>query len=146
MTKKDEPKLKKRSSKKKASPPQTVRQKLESGAVEKKRGRGRWLTSRVGQWLQTPVLTHQTSSSRIGIILTKQRSMFPKYVRQSWAEVGQVTWPRFGKAMELTWAVFVFAAIFSVIVSVLDWGLSKIFTEFILNKSTNIIEFIDNLF
>ena len=152
MAKKGESKPKKstrrRSSKKEVAKPQTLREKLESKPVEKKQSkkRGQSIGGRVNQWLQTPLLTHKASSSSLGEALTRQRSMLPKYVHDSWAEVRQITWPKFGQALRLTWAVLVFAVIFSVIVSILDWALSQLFNEFILNKSKNIIDFINDLF
>ena len=71
-------------------------------------------------------------------MLTKQRSMVPPYIRQSAAEIKLVSWPPFSSAMRLTSAVFFFAVFFAILVSALDWALTQIFEEIILNKAENL--------
>lgn len=57
------------------------------------------------------------------------RILIPRYFRNSWRELRQVTWPTFGESMRLTAAVFVFGALFTLIVAGLDLGLDKVFKE-----------------
>lgn len=58
--------------------------------------------------------------------------LVPPYFRNSWKELRQVTWPKFGDSLRLTSAVFVFAAVFSALVALLDFGLDKVFKEVLL--------------
>lgn len=57
------------------------------------------------------------------------RFLVPRYFRNSWRELRQVSWPKFGESIRLTFAVFVFGAVFTILVAVLDLGLDKIFKE-----------------
>ena len=131
------------------------RRKLESNSTESRRpsrpSRVRGL-SRVfgpaGRWLNQPVagLPAPASSHPLVTALSQPRSLAPRYLRQSWAEMRQVTWPRFGQAMHLTFAVVIFSIVFAVLVANIDWLLTKIFEEIILNESQNIREFLRGLF
>lgn len=58
--------------------------------------------------------------------------LVPPYVRSSWAELKQVTWPTWRQSVRLTFAVLVFAVIFAAIVSAIDYGLDKLFKEILL--------------
>lgn len=71
-------------------------------------------------------------SNKLGRILGK-RVRFPKFLREAWAEIKLVSWPNRRDTMRLTMAVFIFSIIFGVFVGVLDFGLDKIFKNFILN-------------
>ena len=91
------------------------------------------------RWLNQPVHTHANANEAgLAANLTRPRSMLPAYVRDSIYEIKQVTWPNFGVAMRLTFAVFIFATFFAVIVASLDWVLTQIFEEIILNKAENL--------
>ena len=56
----------------------------------------------------------------------------PPYFRNSWKELRQVTWPKFRDSIRLTFAVFAFAAVFGVLVYILDFILDKVFKEVLL--------------
>lgn len=56
----------------------------------------------------------------------------PPYVRSSWVELKQVTWPDRLKSRQLTWAVLVFAIVFGITVSIVDYGLDKAFRHILL--------------
>jgi preprotein translocase SecE subunit len=60
------------------------------------------------------------------------RILLPTYIRGSWAELRQVTWPDFTTARQLTFAVIIFASIFGAIVAVVDFGLDKLFRDILL--------------
>lgn len=62
----------------------------------------------------------------IGLIL------LPRYFRNSWKELRQVTWTKRRESFRLTFAVIAFAIIFGVAVAILDYGLDKIFKEVLL--------------
>lgn len=58
--------------------------------------------------------------------------LLPPYVRSSWTELKQVTWPTWRQSVRLTFAVLVFAVIFAAIVAAIDYGLDKIFKQVLL--------------
>lgn len=67
----------------------------------------------------------------IGRILYK--ILLIDYFRGSWQELRQVSWPTRRETIKLTLAVFTFALIFTLIVSVVDYGLDKVFKALFLN-------------
>lgn len=58
--------------------------------------------------------------------------LVPPYIRSSFRELRQVTWPNRSQTLELTGAVIVFSVIFGVIVAIVDFGLDKLFKQVIL--------------
>lgn len=58
--------------------------------------------------------------------------IWPRFFRNAWAELRQVTWPGRRETWRLTMAVFVFSVIFAIIVGFLDFGLDKLFKEIIV--------------
>ena len=60
------------------------------------------------------------------------RFIVPKYFRSSWRELRLVTWPDRTKTRQLTFAVLIFAVAFGALVSVVDYGLDKLFREVLL--------------
>ena len=79
-------------------------------------------------WLNQPVMIHDQPS-----VLTKNRHVFPKYVRQSASELTLISWPKFSTAIRLSVAVFLFATFFTTIVFILDTILTRIFERLFLN-------------
>lgn len=66
----------------------------------------------------------------IGRILSK--IFFINYFKGSWAELKLVTWPNRKETRQLTLAVFAFALIFGLFITVVDYGLDKLFKALIL--------------
>lgn len=64
--------------------------------------------------------------------MNKKRYIIPRYLRESWHEVKQVTWPDRKETTKLTLAVFTFAIIFGILVAVVDYGLDILFRKTIL--------------
>ena len=60
--------------------------------------------------------------------------LFIPYLKHSFRELRQVTWPNWKQSWRLTWAVLVFSVFFGVIVAVVDFGLDKLFKKLILNS------------
>ncbi len=60
------------------------------------------------------------------------RILFPRYFRNSWKELRQVTWLTFKQSRQLTVAVMIFAIVFGVVVALLDFGLDKIFKQVLI--------------
>ena len=58
--------------------------------------------------------------------------LLPKYFRNSWKELRQVTWPTRRESRQLTTAVIVFAAVFGVMIALVDYGLDKLFKQVLL--------------
>jgi len=60
--------------------------------------------------------------------------LLPRYVRNSWRELRQVTWPGRRESLRLTSAVIVFALIFGILIAATDYGLDKVFKKVILKQ------------
>jgi preprotein translocase SecE subunit len=60
---------------------------------------------------------------------TKKRRFIPRYFRDSYSELKLVTWPNRSETWKLMWAVFIFALAFGLLVTVVDYGLEKLFRE-----------------
>jgi preprotein translocase subunit SecE len=58
----------------------------------------------------------------------------PRYVRNAWAELRQVTWPNRVETLRLTSAVIVFSVIFGILIAITDFGLDKVFKKVILKQ------------
>lgn len=58
--------------------------------------------------------------------------LVPPYFRSAWRELRLVTWPNFRQTRDLTIAVLIFSVIFGIIVAIVDYGLDKVFRNFIL--------------
>lgn len=58
----------------------------------------------------------------------------PPYIRNSWRELRQVTWPNRTQTRQLTFAVIVFSLVFGIVVAVTDYGLDKLFRAVILKQ------------
>ncbi len=54
------------------------------------------------------------------------------YFYGAWKELRQVTWPNRKETRQLTLAVFVFAIVFSAIITAVDYGLDKVFKKVLL--------------
>jgi preprotein translocase subunit SecE len=73
--------------------------------------------------------------NRFGRILRKvfkRRSLIPGWLKNSWAEIRQVTWPTYRETARLTLAVFIFSVVFALIVGILDFVLDKALREVVL--------------
>lgn len=66
------------------------------------------------------------------VIRTIGRFIVPRYFRNSFRELRQVTWPNRRESWRLTSAVLFFSVIFGVIVAAVDFGLDKLFKEVLL--------------
>ena len=71
-------------------------------------------------------------NNRFGKFINKRRHFIPKYFRDSWADLKLVAWPGRKETWRLTFAVFVFAIVFGVIVAIVDKGLDTLFRDVIL--------------
>lgn len=97
-----------------------------SGAVRRPISAAR----RIGKKEYHPI---KLPDNAIGRFLTTNRRFTPRYLRESWAELKQVTWPNRKETTSLTLAVFAFAIVFSVTIGVVDYGLERLFKTLLLN-------------
>jgi preprotein translocase SecE subunit len=70
--------------------------------------------------------------NRFGRFLNKRRYVIPTFFREAWGEVRQVTWPTNRETLKLSLAVFIFAIVFGLLVTGVDYGLDKLFKELLL--------------
>ncbi len=68
---------------------------------------------------------------KIGRFLSKV--LLINYLRGSWHELKQVTWPDRKTTFKLTIAVFIFAIVFGAIIAAADYGLDKLFQKILLS-------------
>jgi preprotein translocase subunit SecE len=54
------------------------------------------------------------------------------YIRGSWQELKQVTWPSRSEGRRLTTAVIIFSIVFGVLIALVDFGLDKLFKDLLL--------------
>ena len=66
----------------------------------------------------------------VGRILNKV--LLINYFISAWKELRQVTWPGRKETRQLTLAVFIFATVFGLMVTLTDYGLDKVFKKVIL--------------
>jgi preprotein translocase SecE subunit len=70
--------------------------------------------------------------NRFGRFLNKRRHVIPRFFREAWAELRDVTWPSRKETWKLTLAVFIFAIVFGLLIAVTDYGLDKLFKRVLL--------------
>ena len=61
--------------------------------------------------------------------LTKSRRITPSYFRSSYKELKLVSWPNRKETWRLVFAVFLFATLFGLLITVVDFGLDKLFKQ-----------------
>jgi preprotein translocase SecE subunit len=70
--------------------------------------------------------------NKFGRFLNKRRRFTPKFFREAWQELKQTTWPSRRETAQLTFAVFIFAFVFGLLIAVTDYGLDKVFKRILL--------------
>ena len=115
---------------------QTVRERTENVKTPKKRVRR--TVKKAAAPIKTIKKLHAKEyhlplpENKLGRLLSKRVKLFPRFVVEAFKEVKQVTWPNRRDTISLTFAVFIFAVAFAIIVGLLDFGLSKAFEKFIV--------------
>jgi preprotein translocase SecE subunit len=59
--------------------------------------------------------------------------IIPKFIRLAFKEIKLVTWPDARTTYKLTTAVIIFATVFAILVSLVDWGFGNIFKKVFLH-------------
>jgi preprotein translocase SecE subunit len=70
--------------------------------------------------------------NRFWRFMNKRRRWTPGFIRNSWLEMRQVDWPNRRETFRLSVAVFIFSLIFGFIITVVDFGLDKVFKKVFL--------------
>lgn len=70
--------------------------------------------------------------NKVGRFLNKRRSVVPRFLKDSFNELREVTWPTRRMTLHLTVAVFLFAFFFGLVVAATDFGLDKLFKQLII--------------
>ncbi len=89
--------------------------------------------------LQVAATNSRKPFAKVGKIFDRQpfrfigRILYPRFARNAIAELKLVTWPNRRETTRLTFAVIMFAIAFGAIVTVVDYGLDKLFKALILN-------------
>lgn len=60
------------------------------------------------------------------------RILLPRYFRNAYRELKQVTWPSRRETWKLTFAVLIFATVFGFLVTITDYGLDKVIRRIVL--------------
>jgi len=60
------------------------------------------------------------------------RILLPRYFRNAFKELRQVTWPTRRNTWKLTFAVLIFAVVFGFLVTLTDYGLDKVIKRIVL--------------
>lgn len=71
-------------------------------------------------------------NNRLGRVLGKRVRLFPRFFLNAWKELLRVDWPNNILTLRLTFAVFIFALVFGTIITVVDFGLDKVFKQVFL--------------
>jgi preprotein translocase SecE subunit len=114
--------------------PETFRERaIKANQVTEKPGRTSKLRDATGK-LAKPAssrLQKTASSKKLGpvrkVLRVIGKVLLPTYVRNSWKELRQVTWPTWKQSRKLTLAVMIFAIIFGALIAIVDYGLDKLF-------------------
>lgn len=123
----------------KSAPPTTVRERQTNAAARQPTLKKGWLKQlfrvlgwpfrRIGQlpvWQTTAWKPFRKVGYVIGLVL------LPRYVRNSFRELKQVTWPNRHETWRLTFAVLAFSVVFGVLIAAVDFGLDKLFREVLI--------------
>lgn len=115
-------------------PAQTMREQSQKAASRAEKPSRR---SKVGRVVGAPfrvIAKPFKALGRIKIFRIIGHILWPKYFRNSFRELRQVTWPNAKQSRQLTFAVVVFSIVFGVIIAVVDFGLDKVFKKVILKQ------------
>lgn len=125
---------------------QTVRERSQAGEGSPKKRRVRSTASAASKPVRAAGRGVQKAASPFSFLLkpfkTKPMRAIGRFLAKvllinyfvgSWRELRLVTWPDRKQTLKLTLAVFMFSAVFSLIIAVTDYGLDKIFRKLLLN-------------
>lgn len=118
---------------------ETMRQRTEKAADGKNVRRLHTSTSKVSASLGSVTKTGKKEfylplpDNKLGRFLNKRRRLVPRYFSESWQELRQVAWPTRRETLKMTLAVFIFSVLLSLIITIIDYGLDKVFRKVFLS-------------
>lgn len=117
---------------------ETVRERASKSAAEPKQRR----LKRAAQTAGKPIASARRigkkeyhlplPDNRLGNILGRRVRLLPRFFGNAWREVRQVEWPRRKETLKLTLAVFMFAIVFGLVITLTDFGLDRLFKKVLL--------------
>lgn len=119
--------VREQASKQPTSESKSRRLKSASGAIKRPLSAAK----RLGKKEYHPV---KLPDNRVGRFMTAPRRVTPRFFREAWAELRQVTWPNRRETLKLTLAVFVFAIVLSGLIGAVDYGLTQLSEKVLLDK------------
>lgn len=120
------------------APAQTVREQAEKARAEASKPDGKRRLQAAASTAGKPFgfarrLFNRQPFKAIGTVFGfVGRILVPKFVRNSFTELKYVTWPTRKQSRQLTFAVLMFAVVFGIIITIVDYGLDKLFRALIL--------------
>jgi preprotein translocase SecE subunit len=114
---------------------QTVRQKAENSQKQTDKPKKQGVIRLTGRFIAAPFRLVGRQVAKLGrfkVFRVIGRILWPSYFRNSLKELKQVTWPNRRESWQLTSAVIIFAIIFGVMISIVDYGLDKVFKQVLL--------------
>lgn len=120
---------------------ETLRQRTErvtESASKPKARRVRATASRIGKPFRTAHRIGKKTyylpmpKNRAGRIMNTHVRVFPRFFKNAWGELRLVEWPSTKVTLKLTYAVFIFAIIFGLFITLEDYGLDKVFRKVFL--------------
>jgi preprotein translocase SecE subunit len=114
---------------------QTVRQKAENSQKQTDKPKKQGVIRLTGRFIAAPFRFIGRQVAKLGrfkVFRVIGRILWPTYFRNSFKELKQVTWPDRRQSWQLTSAVIIFAVIFGVMISIVDYGLDKVFKQVLL--------------
>jgi preprotein translocase SecE subunit len=125
--------------KRKVKNPETFRERALKAAVESDKPKQRTRVRDVVRGLFQPLRTAKRAVVNFPLFKPLRKPLhivglviFPRYFRNSFVELKQVTWPTWKESLRLTWAVLLFAIIFGTAVALVDAGLDAVFKRILL--------------
>lgn len=113
-------------SKRRLRPVQTVREQAKSTAARDEKKTSKARPSKIPRAIGKPFRTIVRGLKWLG------RHIIPKYLRGAFSSLRQVTWPNRKETRQLTTAVMIFAIVFATIITLIDYGLDKVFKRIFL--------------
>jgi preprotein translocase SecE subunit len=114
---------------------QTVREKAENSQKKTDKPKKAGVIGLTGRFIAAPFRLIGRPIAKLGrfkVFRVIGRILWPTYFRNSFKELKQVTWPDRRQSWQLTSAVIIFAVIFGVMISIVDYGLDKVFKQVLL--------------
>ncbi len=112
--------------KRRLRPAQTVREQAKSASVRSQK------KTKQPKVAKDPLVISQPFRAVGRALKWLARHIIPQYFRGAFSSLRQVTWPNHKETRQLTTAVMLFAIVFAALITLMDWGLDKVFKRILL--------------